>query len=348
MILLLTILAPPSKFAAWAVPALRSLAEAALGDLDYIHVTTIDQFRDDWRNRKFENLMLFSDCPDIELGRILGKNEGPTILLREDPAAVATHVKDFSSQTPISAARIASVSFSALHDVALACLGLMVLSQDRSPEALLRAAIRFFGLTVPDAKIKEVAVRVGAPIELPTKAAVEGAETKNALTAMFLSDDLIMSLAPFASIYEGEAPKSFTWSRSLFLGVDQVGAPTDASLESEIDLTGPARILFYGPYFHLPRGEWLLTAEFHVADNLSGNKLNIDVMAGLDVVTQGTTALPTRGSYEFRLPFAVAEPREAIQLRFATMEGAIEGKLAFEGVTISRPDAAEAELIPAA
>jgi hypothetical protein len=50
--LLFKVLAPPSKFAVRAIPAIRALIEAAIGGLGYIHVTTIDQFRADWHHRK--------------------------------------------------------------------------------------------------------------------------------------------------------------------------------------------------------------------------------------------------------------------------------------------------------
>ncbi len=343
--MLLTVLAPPSRFAAWALSAIRSLAEAALGELDYIRVTTMDQFRLDWHQRKTKNVMLFADFPDVDLARVLAKNKGPTIFLHEDPVAVAIHCIAFSAQTPISAARMVSASFSTLHDIALACPSLIILSRDQPPDALLRRAAEFFSLPVDDEQIAGILANVPFPAEIPARPSATSAA--NAFTVLPLSDDLVCSLAPFASIYDGSAVKSFIWPRSLFLGVDQLGAPTDISLADEIKLTGPARILFYGPYFHLPTGEWILAAQFRVFENSSGNQLNIEVMAGLNVVVQRRTRLPARGSYEFKLSFAVTEPRDPIQLRIAIMEGAIEGILILDQVTISRPEPVAADLSPA-
>ena len=143
---------------------------------------------------------------------------------------------------------------------------------------------------------------------------------------------------PFDSLFQWTPTDRFRWTRGVFLGVDQVGLPTNKLPAEWIDLTGPARILFYGPYFHLPVGAWGANISFAVDKNLSGNMLFAEVISGSKVIVTSTFPLPKTGAFEFTIPFEVTEPRDPVQIRMTILEGAIEGLLSLKDVTIFRMD----------
>ncbi|TAL81486.1 MAG: hypothetical protein EPN75_03995 [Beijerinckiaceae bacterium] len=343
--MLFTVVGVPSPFALWAIPALKMLIEIGVGDFDFIHLSTVEQLRNDWQNRKTEHVLLFTDCPESELAQILSRNGNPTIFLREDPLQVAAHCEAQVPRESIAATRITTLSFATLHDIALKCPNLKFSSYNPDSGELIRSFAEFFSIPLTEDQFSEIIRRLGTPPQMTPKndhhLTVSGAASHGSLQKVSAIDDLAGCLTPFASIFNREAVNTFDWPITVFLGTDKYGAPSNDQIEKKIDLTGPARILFYGPYFHLPPGKWEIIASFHVAGNLSGNALLIEVLSGLNVIAKGTFLLPIKGTYGFTIRFPVFEPREPIQLRASLSYGAIEGVFSLGEVKIRRAGTSE-------
>src|SRR5208283_1221030 len=109
----------------------------------------------------------------------------------------------------------------------------------------------------------------------------------------------------------------------------------DQGYSKVLDLAGNARIFIYGPYLHLPRGNWVATPAFSIGNNDSGNTLIIDIFNG-SVLAIGESILPARGTYTCSIPFEITDPQSPIEVRFATAQGAIEGVFSLEEVVIER------------
>ena len=95
----------------------------------------------------------------------------------------------------------------------------------------------------------------------------------------------------------------------------------------DVNLTGPARYLMFGPLLHLPPGRWRASIVFRVDDNLSGNTLMSDVVADNQICNTGEGVLPPSGVFSFEIDFVVRDPRLPVAVRLATRSGAIEGTL---------------------
>lgn len=125
---------------------------------------------------------------------------------------------------------------------------------------------------------------------------------------------------------------SIIWPREKFF---YTGA-RDQPMPAMISLVGPARILFYGPYLTLPRGNWTARSTVVVGDNKAGNGLRIDVCIAGNVVAMGDAVLPAEGAFAVDLPFEVEDATTAIEIRFASTEGAIDGWFDLEQVELIR------------
>ena len=82
-----------------------------------------------------------------------------------------------------------------------------------------------------------------------------------------------------------------------------------------IDLTGPARFIYYGPYFALPRGRWLAEMVIEVSDCYSDNQ-NCDRRRFGRSSCGGQDE--TSGAAEFtvaRLAFDIRTPSNPIEIR---------------------------------
>jgi hypothetical protein len=145
-------------------------------------------------------------------------------------------------------------------------------------------------------------------------------------------------VATFARDYDVILRKSkvrdVTWPRAIFLKVE----PRDAPLDGPVSLLGPARFLTYGPYLHLPAGEWRATVEIEAADCYSENRLSIDVCAAGVVIAAVTTTLPAFGVFACDMQFRLDDPMSPVESRLRLLTGAIEGQLLLRSVRFRRID----------
>jgi hypothetical protein len=129
----------------------------------------------------------------------------------------------------------------------------------------------------------------------------------------------------------GAETASICWPREAFLLADDPGRP----LTGTIELVGPARFLVYGPYFHLPPGEWVATVELEVRDNATGNVLLVDACGGAEQQIF-SLRLPASGLFKFSIPVRVLDAYRSIEMRAFLGEGAIEGWIDWRSVRFQR------------
>ena len=121
------------------------------------------------------------------------------------------------------------------------------------------------------------------------------------------------------------------WPRALFHANADVGPGARV-----IDLVGGARYLLWGPYLHLPLGQWSAWVEFEILGGNTGYFIETDVCQGTRVLTAQSGTWPAVGVYRYRLDFSVAALDEPIQIRVKLSKGAIEGRFSLRGVTVER------------
>lgn len=323
----MTVLCPPSRVSAWAIPALLRLAEVCYGQSEYFLLSTLQDLRDEWCGPHSGHVVVFTDNPDRALADALLENRGPVIALLEDPIGVVKHLMASHALDPVSAARLTTTTFATLESIANSASRLLRITAAEcvDPDNFLTEVCNFIDVNLSEEQRNWIVSYVGVYYE---------DDHYYSNIDLFIPTEVTDAVGPLRSILLGASVSEFIWSPSLFLGVDNLGDPSNLPVESSIDLLGPARILLYGPYFHLPKGKWDANVVFSVADNISGNRLFVELMSGMDLLVGKRATLPEQGRFQIILSFEVEEPRDPIQLRMSTLEGAIEGVLSLDGVFV--------------
>ena len=154
-----------------------------------------------------------------------------------------------------------------------------------------------------------------------------------------LENELIDFLAPqYDPIAAGQRVEQMEWPVFALLRPEF----PDRLTIGPIDLTGPARHVYYGPYFALPAGAWSADISFEVQDCLSENRIAVDVFAG-KVLTIINATLPPRGVFGCQLRFEIEHHSEPAEIRLQLLSGAIEGALQMRKIELRRLTARDTE-----
>lgn len=117
-------------------------------------------------------------------------------------------------------------------------------------------------------------------------------------------------------------PGVATWPRQCFLLGDQ----PNSAVPVAIDVTGRARIIFYGPYLHLPRGHWKARVLIGFSRDIRGMPFSIDIHSKVSLGNARIFAAQG-GIFDFEFEATVTTPHEPIEVRIMSEQGAIEGHM---------------------
>jgi hypothetical protein len=138
-------------------------------------------------------------------------------------------------------------------------------------------------------------------------------------------------LAPMVESMTSRVRKSISWPFDVFLSGDALDTPAGAVT----DITGPARVLYYGPYCHLPNGDWILNVIVGFSEDISDMSFSMEVVAA-SVLAQGLLQPFRGGLFQTELPLRFRHAEEPIEIRFRSEAGAIEGRFALGRVEFTR------------
>ena len=130
------------------------------------------------------------------------------------------------------------------------------------------------------------------------------------------------ALMPLLSYVLGYASEAITWPLDCFIHGDRPGK----TATEIIDLVGPKRLLFYGPYFHLPLGRWRVEIEVYFSDAHSTFLVDVYTHEKNRALAEGRLRPQYGGAYKASLPFAIERPEDQIELRLWLEQGALEGQ----------------------
>ncbi len=102
------------------------------------------------------------------------------------------------------------------------------------------------------------------------------------------------------------------------------------------DVTGAARIIFYGPYFHLPPGTWKARIVVAFSPEVSGTPFKLVVFCEHDAIAKVILRPTDGGAFEGFFTMRHVAPERPIEIHFNSEEGTIEGHVAFGQITFSR------------
>jgi hypothetical protein len=115
---------------------------------------------------------------------------------------------------------------------------------------------------------------------------------------------------------------ALTWSNRLFFD----GATYSSPPEMTVDMTGPSRCLYFGPYIHLPTGRWRAEAVMGFSNTVRDSEIRLEVFT--DRIDAAFHTLVRRGGiYALPFDFVVDSPLDSQQLRLFNVVGEIEGRV---------------------
>lgn len=335
---LVAICGTPSPLTQWSANLVHHLASRTWGPHVFVGANSEAEFLDALDRSQGRPVVLLAHVPARALMDRIVRTFDRVLLVQDDPVDVIGYVRDERQLKLWGAMSVASQSLTTLAYLRAKLKPPEVRSDIYGLDvgAAARAICAKLGMSPPEAppgggNDERVLSRV---LAASAHAKAPGAYFANADEN---EKDLIATACRyFDNFAAGRSGERFEWPIPMFLTTDKKGQPLWTHLGDEIDLTGPARIFVYGPFLHLPVGAWTLKATLQVAENLSGNAIQIDVTADERALAKVKAQLPKEGEFAFEINFAVDEPRDPMQLRIYSLEGAIEGKVRLESVELTR------------
>lgn len=123
-------------------------------------------------------------------------------------------------------------------------------------------------------------------------------------------------------------PGETTWPRQCFLLGDQ----PNSAVPVAIDVTGRARIIFYGPYLHLPPGVWNVHVQLGFSRDIHGMPFSIEARS-TELLGRARVLAERGGIFEFTFEARVTAPHEPVEIRIMNEQGAIEGHMGLISVS---------------
>jgi hypothetical protein len=342
---LLSIVGTPAPILYATVNVVRTLTQIALGNHMVVVANSVAALREEFRTEhrgEANPLVLLSDYPHKDLLALLVSAKAP----------VAICVADFASVAHFS---VASRDFVGVTAARFASMGLV------NVEALVVQPPQL-SLVINDARMKltDLVSKLAALYHLPLDADRK-AEVLELLGRHRDSDESLADYANVAVATPNDVRKTLELRSPLdnelidfmarqYDGVAQgrrlerLEWPVYALLRPEfpdrltigpIDLTGPARFIYYGPSFALPVGAWSAEISMEVRDCLSDNRIAIDVYAG-KILAVITAKLPPQGVYGCQIRFQIEDSSQPVDIRVQLMTGAIEGLIRMHRIVLHR------------
>ena len=184
----------------------------------------------------------------------------------------------------------------------------------------------------PAAVLQAISNQTGWPLPSNGAGAPDGSEQTRPSAAILSPQEhsLVTDVLEPAFHFAATGDRSgLTWPHACLLSGDNPGQPAPAIL----DLTGPARVLVYGPYLHIPPGHWTAQAKFAFSPSSRGTKLALE-FHGISQLARCSFTVEQPGVFQIDLPVHIPSAREAIELRLVLEHGAIEGHLGLDGIQL--------------
>lgn len=348
---LLVALGMPGIMSFWGNFALGVIASEVFDDHCMFHVETLEDIQNAWKNRTSENVIVTSHYPDAGLSAFLLKTNAPYVVFSENAVDSVSYLARQLAREDIGLIRSVSASIACISQVrahpflinldreklgavpihriiAQICRQLRI---SLTSSAMVRCLKQLGMDNVDSATQVDQIPTLEKSAQINPFYAAPGANPTN------VSENLLEIARSVVQPFDGKLIKdqvsSLTWPQESFLLADKGGEPS----EGEIELVGRARCLVYGPYFHLPSGEWNAKFSLGIEHNVYGQIFTIEVhsdglLSKIRVRPSGT------GSFAAEAAFRIDSPKTPIEIRLFTDSGSIEGSIAYWFVELSPID----------
>lgn len=342
---LYSIVGTPSPNLYATMNLLRTLVQTTLGDHRVIIANSLEALRKEFPSpeaREGRPVILFSDYPEPDMMETYYKLDAPLAVCLDDFKTIAHFSVASRGLGGVEATRFATMGLVNLERASLDPPPLSLIVRDRNTllTALIHGLAWLYQVPIDAEAVSRVLASSGFPEKpdatLGDYEAVSLSAYDNARELLEqrspLENELIDFLAPqYDPIASGRRLEKMEWPVYALLRPEF----PDRLTIGPIDLTGPARHVYYGPYFALPAGAWSADISFEVQDCLSENRIAVDVFAG-KVLTIINATLPPRGVFGCQLRFQLETHSQPAEVRLQLLTGAIEGVLQMRKIALRR------------
>lgn len=348
---LFSVVGTPSPKLYAVLNIVKALVQATIGEPVVVVANSLEVLRKkfpDQRTRKNRPVVLLADYPRPDLLAALADLKAPFLVCIDDFAAVALFSVVSRGFGAVQAARFATMGLVNLEPIVVAPPPFSLFIGDPGVETLAGLVARlgeFYKAPMRADTLAKVltslgfAKRGGAVLRayIDGKVVAGGNTAEKARASLEgrgpLENELIDSLAPqYDAIFERRPLERLEWPVYALLRPDY---PSRLTI-GPIDLTGPARFIYFGPYFALPPGAWRADISLEVQDCYSDNQIAIDVCAAVKALSIVRTKLPAKGVYGCQILFEIDDPSKPVEIRLQLLTGAIEGVLQLRAVALHR------------
>jgi hypothetical protein len=328
----LVIIAPPSPLGVWTVLVARQLLSALAGSA----VETIELDSDEATSRFLANpppgaALVVAHYPRTALIEHSRREALPVVLALDEPdQCVAFHLEN-AGGTLHDALRPLSQSLSLIAGFAGLSQKTVIIGADRGRTAEVIIARMASALSV--GKAGQLAVKamtalavapdmtVGQSIE---KLALHGASLQPRIDGLedYERATIGQVTGGIFDLCLGRDASEIVWHYEFFYDGGTFTSPAPMM----IDMAGPARCIYYGPFLHLPAGRWDARIFLGFSNEVSETHVKVDIFTD-DIVENFVGKVTRGGIYTMPVTFDVVDPRQPIQLRVFIDRGEIEGRM---------------------
>lgn len=319
------VIGPPGAFTLWVFDAIKLLAEHS-----ETHTVQVIDRSDPLADDCDSNRIYLTQYPSLALIEAIANGRLQVIRLTESPEDSISYMMTSCGNTRNEALRALSASMVAHLAIAAAADTHTIPRQGDQP---VRAYIRYLTmcLNLPHDEPTLDRVHDGLAAGLPKLGALE-----TSMAARFSpTDDTAVSvdestqaiikkmIAPLALMADGNPFQPIIWPTDVFLSGDRPNEPAAAVAS----VMGPARVIFYGPYFHLPPADYAVEVILAFSGHIDEIPFALEIH-GNSCLARARFERRSAGGYRGKFQFRHRNPVDAIEIHLRNEQGAIEGEVA--------------------
>jgi len=348
---LFSIVGAPSPKLYAVLNIVRALVRVTIGEPLVVVANSLEALRENFPDRPTRNnrpVVLLSDYPQSDLLAALAALNAPTVISIDDLTNVALFSVVSRGFGGADAARFATMGLVNVEPTVVSPPPFSLFVGDPKVETLAGLIARlaaFYKAPMKEGAEAEVLAFIGfagqggaglgeyidgkvTAIDKMAKDARASLESRSPLDS-----ELIDFLAPqYDAIAHGRPLESLEWPVYALLRPEFPDRLTIAP----IDLTGPARYIYFGPYFALPAGAWRVDISLEVRDCYSDNQIAVDVCAAAQLLAVVHAKLPAHGVYGCKIEFEIEDSSKPVEIRMQLLTGAIEGVIRLHAIALHR------------
>lgn len=323
-------IAPPCAFSTWALARLEAAGAlcATAPKMRYVghdeNITEAEIVAD------AGGTIFVLRAPNSEIEQAVVRGDVRCLILFDEPLQLVLYLQRTSGFTTLQAIRTQTASLAIAPVLRLAEDAIKLHYQPnqtvRDVETQIVAALpnppsasaleEFFSANGADTTMDQVQF-AGLPLDEQKhfKHSVDAAEREM----------IVQALSPLMHMAYSKNVPPVKWMNGLFLSFDNKGQVAPLAIE----IMGPARAIYFGPYLYLPAGDWSVNFVVGFSKDVVNLPLFFRVLARSAVVlAAGHFVGPAEGVYSGSLLLSHKKSADVLEIQFGTGQGALEGRIA--------------------